>query len=126
MQGGAASPVHVHANEDETLLLRSGSGIFWAGSQRWNLTSGDAVFLPRGVPHTYVLTSDEVELLTICTPGGFEKFLRAAGWDLSRPIPADWDIDTSSLAQAAEASGQKVLGPPLKADDEMPLQYLST
>jgi quercetin dioxygenase-like cupin family protein len=39
MRGGAASPVHVHANEDETILLLSGSGTFWAGDQRWELES---------------------------------------------------------------------------------------
>jgi quercetin dioxygenase-like cupin family protein len=70
MRGGAASPVHVHPNEDETILLLSGGGTFWAGHQRWELKSGDTVFLPRGLPHTYLLTSDEAELLTICNPAG--------------------------------------------------------
>lgn len=34
MRGGAASPVHVHENEDETVFVLSGSGVFWVGDQR--------------------------------------------------------------------------------------------
>ncbi|WP_203839376.1 cupin domain-containing protein [Winogradskya humida] len=124
MHGGAASPVHVHAREDETIFLLAGSGTFWAGDQRWDLTSGDTVFLPRGVPHTYVLTSQDVELLTICNPAGFEEFVRAAGWDLSAPLPEDWVLDVEALARAAEATGQTVLGPPLGSGDVMPPEYL--
>lgn len=52
MRGGAASPVHVHDREDETVFVPKGHGIFWAGDQRWKLKSGDTAFLPRGVPHT--------------------------------------------------------------------------
>ncbi len=66
MRGGAASPVHVHEHEDETVFVLSGTGVFWAGEKRWNLSSGDTAFLPRGLPHTYMFTSDEAELLTIC------------------------------------------------------------
>ena len=83
MRGGAASPVHVHEHEDETVFVLSGTGVFWAGEKRWNLSSGDTAFLPRGLPHTYMFTSDEAELLTICNPAGMEEFFRAAGWDLA-------------------------------------------
>ncbi|GAA0926902.1 cupin domain-containing protein [Pseudonocardia zijingensis] len=126
MRGAAASPVHVHANEDETILLLSGSGTFWAGDQRWDLKSGDTAFLPRGLPHAYVLTSDEAELLTICNPAGFEEFIRAAGWDLADPKPEGWAVDMSRLAEAAAATGQTLLGPPLALGDDMPAQYLGS
>lgn len=124
MRDGAASPVHVHEREDETVFMLSGSGVFWAGEERWELSSGDTVFLPRGLPHTYVFTSDEVELLTVCTPGGMEELFRAAGWDLTDPKPEDWAVDLQVLAQAGRAAGQIVLGPPLGRADRMPAEYL--
>jgi len=125
MRAGAASPVHVHEHEDETVYVLSGSGIFWAGDQRWELNSGDTAFLPRGLPHTYLFTSDEVELLTICNPAGMEKLFRAAGWDLAQPKPEDWAVNLKTLAAAGEAAGQIVLAPPLAPDEGMPVEYLN-
>jgi quercetin dioxygenase-like cupin family protein len=125
MRGGAASPVHVHEHEDETVFVLSGTGIFWAGEKRWELGSGDTAFLPRGLPHTYLFTSDETELLTICNPAGMEEFFRAAGWDLANPKPADWAVDIKSLATIGEAAGQTVLGPPLAPDEHMPARFLT-
>ncbi|HEY1919176.1 MAG TPA: cupin domain-containing protein [Streptosporangiaceae bacterium] len=89
-QGGSASPVHVHADEDEIVVLLRGSGIFWAGEQRYELAEGGVAFLPRNIPHAYRFTSDTVDMPAICTPAGTEEFFRAAGWDLSRPQPAGW------------------------------------
>lgn len=123
MGTGGTSPVHVHEREDETILVLSGSGVIWAGDKRWELQPGDTAFLPRGLPHTYLFTSD-TELLTVCNPSGMEEFFRAAGWDLAKPKPDDWAVDMRSLAKAGEAGGQIVLGPPLGHDDEMPAAYL--
>jgi len=124
MRGGAASPVHVHDREDETVFVPKGHGIFWAGDQRWKLKSGDTAFLPRGVPHTYLFTSDTAEVITVCNSAGMEEFFRAAGWDLSNPQPQDWAVDVEAIRSAAQDCGQRVLGPPLAAGDEMPAAYL--
>ena len=124
MRSGAASPVHVHDRDDETIVVLSGSGIFWAGSLRWDLGAGDAVYLPRSVPHSYLVTSD-TEILTICNPAGVEEFFRAVGWDLEEPQPQDWAVDMEKLHAVGEAGGQHVLGPPLAAGDEMPAHYLA-
>jgi quercetin dioxygenase-like cupin family protein len=123
MSSGAASPVHVHDREDETVFVLAGRGTFWAGEQRWELGSGDTAFLPRGVPHTYAFTSDTADLITVCNPAGMEEFFRAAGWDLSNPQPEEWAVDMDTLRVAAESCGQRVLGPPLRPGDEMPAHY---
>ena len=124
MRGGAASPVHVHDRDDETIFVLEGEGVFWAGDQRWRLTSGDTAFLPRGVPHAYSFTSDSAEVIAVCNPAGMEDFFRSAGWDLASPPPPDWAVDADAIRSAAEACGQRVLGPPLAVDDEMPTAYL--
>jgi quercetin dioxygenase-like cupin family protein len=124
MRSGTASPVHVHDREDETVFLLDGAGVFWAGDQRWELTSGDAVFLPRGVPHTFLITSSTAELITVCNPAGMEEFFREIGWDLANPRPRDWSVDTEAMRAAAQRCGQQVLGPPLGPRDTMPSAYL--
>jgi quercetin dioxygenase-like cupin family protein len=124
--GGSAAPVHVHDIEDEIVVLLQGSGIFWVGDQRWELSEGGVAFLPRKVPHTYLFTSPTVDMLAVITPPGTqEDFMRAAGWDLSRPKPDGWEITPATMAAAAAATGQTILGPPLAADQMMPREYLT-
>ena len=122
--GGAASPVHVHA-DDEIVVLLQGSGIFWAGDKRYELTDGGIAFLPRNVPHAYRFTSTTVDMLAICLPSGVEDFFRAAGWDLSQPKPDGWAITPASMASAAATTGQTILGPPLDVGDMIPAAYLT-
>ena len=55
--GGSASPVHVDDNEDEVIVLLRGSGVFWAGEHRYQLSEGGVAFLPRKLPHAYRFTS---------------------------------------------------------------------
>jgi quercetin dioxygenase-like cupin family protein len=124
-QRESASPVHVHDREDETVVLLQGSGIWWAGDQRWELSEGGVAFLPRNVPHAYRLLALPVDMLVVCTPSGMEDFFRAAGWDLSRPRPDGWEITLASLAAAGAAAGQTILGPPLAADQMIPDAYLT-
>jgi quercetin dioxygenase-like cupin family protein len=121
---GSASPVHVHADEDEIIVLLSGSGVFWAGEHRYELSEGGVAYLPRRVPHAYRLTSPTVDMLAISTPAGMEGFFRAAGRDLSRPKPDGWSITPADLAAAAKDHGQTILGPPLTTDDMIPAAYL--
>lgn len=124
-QGGTASPVHVHDSEDEIIVLLKGSGIWWIGDQRWQLSEGGVAFMPRNVPHAYRLTSPTVDMLTLCTPAGAEAFFRTAGWDLSRPRPDGWEITPAGMAAAAAATGQTIIGPPLAADQLIPSAYLT-
>ena len=125
MVAGAASPVHLHAHDDETVFVLSGAMTVWCGDQRWELRSGDMAFLPRGLPHTYLITSDGAELLTLGNPAGMETLFRTAGWDLRQARPQDWDVDLTALATAARALGQHVLGPPLGPHETMPTSYLT-
>jgi len=112
MRQGAASPVHLHRNEDEMFVLLQGSGLFWVGEECHEVGEGGAMFLPRGVPHAYRFTSPEVDFLTLCTPSGMEHFFRGAGRDLRDPRPDGWEVTLEALGEAARTGGQEILGPP--------------
>jgi hypothetical protein len=52
------------------------------------------------------------------TPAGSqEAVFRAAGWDLSHPLPEGWQVDQQQLRQGAEQAGNTVIGPPHGLDD---------
>jgi quercetin dioxygenase-like cupin family protein len=114
---GDASPVHIHHHDDEVFLLLEGAMTVWAGDQRYQLQPGGFAFLPRNIPHAvrYDMAS---RALVLCTPAGHqETIFRAAGWDLTKPLPEGWQITQEQLRQAAEQGGNTVIGPPHGLDD---------
>ena len=113
---GSASPVYVHGKEDEIVVMLSGSGIYWVGEHRYELSAGGIVFVPRGVATAHRITAD-AEKLTVTTPGGSDAFFRQAGRDVSRARPAGWRVSFDALVRAAAATGQTILAAPLQADE---------
>jgi quercetin dioxygenase-like cupin family protein len=68
-RAGEEPPVHTHATEDETFYVLQGEVAFRCGDERFAAADGGCVFLPRGIPHGYRITSDgAVRLLVITTP----------------------------------------------------------
>ena len=78
-RAGQEPPDHTHATEDEVFYLLSGQAVFRCGHERFEVSAGGCVFLPRGIEHGYEITSaGEVRFLVITAPapgGG------TPGWD---------------------------------------------
>jgi quercetin dioxygenase-like cupin family protein len=114
---GDASPVHVHHHDDEAFLLLDGQMTVWVGEDRHQLRPGGIAFLPRNIPHA-VRCDTASRALVLCTPAGHqEAIFRAAGWDLTKPVPAGWQPTQDAIRHAAEQAGNTVLGPPHGLDD---------
>jgi quercetin dioxygenase-like cupin family protein len=109
---GEAPPYHMHTREDEVFMLIKGEALVWSDDQERELSEGGIVYLPKNVPHGYRITSDTADLLMIATPGGLEGMFRYAGRDLSTPRPEGFEISKERMAEAADAYGQIVVGPP--------------
>ena len=107
---GEAPPYHKHTREDEVFMLIKGTALVWYDDQEYELAEGGVVFLPKGVPHAYRITSEKADLLMINTPAGIEGMFRASGRDKSTPRPPDFKI-TPNPAAAAEY-GNVIVGPP--------------
>ena len=80
--------------------------------------------VPRGVPMAHRITSD-AETLAVTTPAGLEGFFRVAGRDVRQPRPDGWEVSFAVMAEASEATGQTILGPPLEADQMIPAALLN-
>ncbi|HTQ69303.1 MAG TPA: quercetin 2,3-dioxygenase [Solirubrobacteraceae bacterium] len=112
---GAGSPLHVHHHEDEWFYVLEGELTFWVGGEVIEAPAGSFVYGPRGIPHTFEVTSDEALFLFVTQPAGFEKFYRAIGGpaqSLTIPPPPSEPPDPGRLAAAAAEFGIEIIGPP--------------
>ena len=67
-------PMHMHKNEDEVYKVVKGEVEFVVGSKTILLRSGDVIFLPRNIPHTWkVVGSTNAEVYLDILPAGLEN-----------------------------------------------------
>ena len=117
---GSSPPLHVHCNEDEVFHLLSGEARFSLAGEDIAAAAGDTLVAPKGVPHTFVVTSREgARWLTVTGNRDFERMLRAT----ARPAEADalppclppTPEQAAALEAACLAHGIALVGPPLAA-----------
>lgn len=108
---GYGPPRHVHQNEDEAFFILSGDVEFWTKDGTVVKRPGEAVFMPRGMEHTFRVTGDQpARMLTMLTPGGLEAYFLEMGSNRYR-IPED----IGAVATSAANYGVIITGPPLGA-----------
>jgi quercetin dioxygenase-like cupin family protein len=110
--GPSKTPIHVHANDDETLYMMEGEMRAIIAGKEHTVGAGESIFLPRGIPHQLMnSTGGPAHYLLLCTPSGFEGFLEEGGYalapgELIQP-PSAKDIDR--LKSAAPRYGISLL-----------------
>ena len=110
---GFGPPLHVHGREDEAFYIIDGQISVECGAKRFTAGPGDFTFLPRGIPHTFLVTRGPVRGLQITAPAGFEEFIAEAGSPAQRPgLPEPAEPDIARLAAAGQRHGSQILGPP--------------
>ncbi len=115
---GDSPPLHVHHTEDEVFHVIEGTLQLRVGGEEYFVTSGDTVLAPKGVPHTYRVTSSVARWLTVTTGRDFEDFVRAMARAAPRPeLPPSGGPPSPEaaavLAQTARRFGIELVGPPL-------------
>jgi len=112
---GSGSPLHVHHNEDEWFYVIDGELTFWIGGRVVTAPAGAFVYGPRGIPHTFMVSSSEARFLLVTEPAGFEGFLRALSEPAERlEIPPAPTVppDPAPMVALAADYGIEILGPP--------------
>lgn len=107
---GEAPPYHEHTYEDEVFMLIAGTALVWYDDQEYELAEGGVVYLPKGVPHAYRITSRKADLLMINTPAGIEGMFRETGRDKATPRPPGFEVTPD--AAVSEKYGNVIVGPP--------------
>lgn len=77
--GFPGPPLHVHPPFDETFIVLEGRLTIRVGDEVTRLEPGAMAFVPGDIPHTFANTEPApVRFLLVCSPGGFEDYLRSA------------------------------------------------
>ena len=107
-------PLHIHHREDEAWYIVDGRMTFYVGDNALEARSGDFVYAPSGIAHTFTVDIEPTRVLVFASPGGFERFAMELG------VPATGDQPPVGLAvpgpdvlgPVAERYGIEVVGPP--------------
>ena len=112
---GHGSPLHIHTREDEWFYVLEGELTFWVDGQVSVAPAGSFVFGPKGLPHTFIVSSDVARFLLVTEPAGFEGFTRTLGQPAERreiPPAATEPPDVDGLTKLAATFGLQIIGPP--------------
>ena len=104
---GDGTPLHLHRNEDEHLLVLEGTARFALGDKIFDAEVGTMVTLPRNIPHAWGnRSSSRLRIAGIACPGGVEEVLRVIAGGVV--VGGSVVIDIPALA---ESFGVVALGP---------------
>lgn len=71
---GAEPPPHTHTKEDESFFLIDGEIEYTAGGRVMQAKTGDWVFLPKNIQHSFKVRTPKAQVLIHLSPGGFENY----------------------------------------------------
>jgi uncharacterized cupin superfamily protein len=106
--------MHIHHGEDETFYVVEGTVTVYAGDEEIHLARGDYGFVPRGVAHAYLVTSERARVLVTFSPSGFEEFFLEMGIVVDGDEPPVEGVTPSpeEFARRLAPYGCEVVGPP--------------
>jgi quercetin dioxygenase-like cupin family protein len=113
---GAGPPPHIHAREDETLLILEGELEVQLGDEVRIVSAGDFVWLPKGVPHRFTNVSGKpMRMILSFLPAGIEHFFEEVFEPVenrsAEPPPVTPEL-VGRLLAAAPHYGLEFLPPP--------------
>lgn len=107
---GKGTPLHIHHAQDEIFYVIDGAYKFQVGDDKYDLKTGDSIFLPRQVPHAWTQVSEKGKMTVIMQPAGkLENFFVTMA-------ALDHEPSKEEISAIFAANDMQVLGPPLKID----------
>jgi quercetin dioxygenase-like cupin family protein len=113
---GFAPPLHVHHAEDEAFYVLDGELTFVCGEHRWHAEAGAFVYLPKEIPHGFLVEgSQPARLLQLTVPAGLEHFHAEMGEPAqSLTIPSPTPPDLAKLQALSAKYHTDIVGAPVE------------
>jgi mannose-6-phosphate isomerase-like protein (cupin superfamily) len=108
------TPMHVHQNEDEHILILEGTARIVHGDKTFNADAGTSITLSKGIPHAWSNPSNSpLRMVVIASPGGCEEVLRSIAKAMTL---TSWPSRKSSVFAISARYGPRKLVPALAAE----------
>lgn len=105
---GKGTPLHIHNAQDEIFYVIEGVYKFQVGEDKYDLTTGDSIFLPRQIAHAWTQVSEKGKMTVIMQPAGkLENFFVTMA-------ALDHEPSQQEIAKIFADNDMQVVGPPLK------------
>ena len=109
---GKTTPLHKHTVDEMIYVLDGELRVHVDGAEHV-LDAGGMFYVPRGVPHAFLVTSETARLLCLQTPGNGEAFFRSVSDPATSQADAARPPDIARLREGAmRAETIELLGPP--------------
>ncbi len=107
---GRGTPLHIHHNQDEVFYVVDGSYYFQVGEDKYHLSTGDTIFMPKKVPHAWTQVSQTGKMVVTFQPAGkMESFFVTMA-------AIDHTPTREEIAKVFADNEMEVVGPPLKTE----------
>jgi len=67
---GKGTPLHIHHSQEEVFYVIEGLYYFQVGDEKFKLSEGESIFLPRKVPHAWTQLSEKGKMTVTLQPAG--------------------------------------------------------
>lgn len=112
LSNGKTTPLHLHPEADETVYVLEGEIVVDVDGMESRVGAGGITFTPKGVPHAFIVVSENARLLTMQTPGIGQAFYRGASEPASHDQSDRVDIARIQASAQQNPQGIQLLGPP--------------
>jgi quercetin dioxygenase-like cupin family protein len=113
MVRGKTTPLHRHPEADEMTYVLEGEIIVLVDGKETRVGAGGMSFVPKGVPHAFLVVSDSARLLSLHSPATTSQaFYRGASEATTEDISKTVDMARLQASAKANPRGIEILGPP--------------
>jgi quercetin dioxygenase-like cupin family protein len=103
-------PLHIHPFQDEWFYVIEGEYLFQVGEVKYQMKSGDTIFLPRNVQHAFIQLTEKGKMIVSYLPAGkMEAFFE---------VTDKWTFPPTKdeIAKVFADHDMKVVGAPLTVE----------